>query len=181
MKFKETKFNDAWLIEPDVYKDTRGFFMETFSKEWFEEKGIKVNFVQDNHSKSVKSGVLRGLHFQLPPHNQAKLVRVCNGAVYDVVVDLRKDSETFGQWEGFELTANNHLMFFIPRGFAHGYCTLQPNTEFLYKIDNLYSPEYDTGIIWNDPILNIKWPISNPIISDKDAQLQSFKQFKSPF
>lgn len=130
---------------------------------------------------SIKKRVLRGLHFQLPPFEQAKLVRVTRGKVYDVIVDLRKNSPTFGKWEGFKLSAENFEILFVPRGFAHGFVTLKENTEVIYKVDNLYSPKHDSGIIWNDPDLSIDWPIKNPVLSKKDSKLQLFKDFNSPF
>ena len=181
MEFEQTKFRDAWIIQPKVFQDKRGFFLEFYSEIFFKEKGIKSVFVQDNHSMSKEKGVLRGLHFQMPPHDQAKLVRVTAGKVYDVIVDIRKGSNTYGQWQGFEISAENFLMLFIPRGFAHGFCTLEPKTEFCYKVDNYYAPESDSGIIWNDVILNIDWPISEPRLSDKDSQLNSFEELKTPF
>ncbi|MCH7492974.1 dTDP-4-dehydrorhamnose 3,5-epimerase [Patescibacteria group bacterium] len=181
MEFKETKFKDAWIIQPKVFQDGRGFFLESYSNGWFADKGIDVSFIQDNHSLSRETAVLRGLHFQIPPHDQAKLVRVTAGKVYDVIVDIRKGSKTYGQWQGFELSAENFTMLFIPRGFAHGFCTLEPNTEFCYKVDNNYAPESDSGIIWNDATLNIDWPISNPKLSAKDSQLNSFGELKTPF
>jgi len=158
------------LIEPDVFEDRRGFFMESYNEVKFAELGVHCRFVQDNHSLSVERGVLRGLHYQLKPRAQAKLVRVIRGAVYDVVVDIRRGSPTFGQWEGFVLSAENKLQLFVPRGFAHGFCTLEPNTEVLYKVDDLYARDLERGIAWNDPALGIPWPIENPILSDKDAR-----------
>ena len=181
MKIEKTTLEGAFLITLKVFDDERGFFAETYSKKQFIEMGIDADFVQDNHSMSVTRGVLRGLHFQSPPNAQAKLVRVTKGAAYDVIVDLRRDSKTFGKWEGFELTDNNHRMLFVPRGFAHGFCTLEDYTEFQYKCDNLYAPESEGAIIWNDPTLKIYWPIENPILSDKDAKAQEFKTFISPF
>lgn len=181
MEFIKTNFKDAWIIKPQVFKDERGFFLENYSKKKFLEQGIDVDFVQDNHSMSVQKGVIRGLHFQLPPDTQAKLVRVTKGSVYDVIVDIRKDSETYGQWQGFELTDKNFLMLFIPRGFAHGFVTLEDNTEFTYKCDNFYAPKNEGGIIWNDPTLNIDWPIKEPILSEKDKLHPQFKDFNSPF
>lgn len=179
MNFQKTSLEGAILIEPKVFEDHRGFFLESYSKELFKENGIKDDFVQDNHSLSVEKGVLRGLHFQLPPNAQSKLVRVVAGSVYDVIVDLRKDSETFGKWEGFTLSAKNKKMLYVPRGFAHAFCTLEENTEFVYKVDNLYAPESDSGIIWNDPTLKIDWPLeTEPIISEKDSNLQTFEDFK---
>lgn len=181
MEIEKTTLKDAYLIKPQVFQDERGFFMETYSKKDLGEKGIKADFVQDNHSMSVTRGVLRGLHFQNPGDAQAKLVRCTKGAVYDVIVDLRKNSETYGKWEGFELTANNFYMLFVPRGFAHGFCTLDDYTEFQYKCDNLYSPNNEGGIAWNDPDLKIFWPIKDPILSEKDKKHQFFKDFNSPF
>ncbi|MBD3343697.1 MAG: dTDP-4-dehydrorhamnose 3,5-epimerase [Chitinivibrionales bacterium] len=181
MEFIQTKFNDVWLIEPKVFTDHRGFFLESFSQKEFADNGIAAYFVQDNHSKSVEKGVLRGLHFQKPPHAQCKIVRITKGAVYDVIVDLRKSSPTYGQWQGFELSENNFRMLLVPQGFAHGFCTLEPDTEMIYKVNDFYAPECDSGIIWNDPTLNIGWPVENPILSDKDARLGNFKGFVSPF
>lgn len=181
MDFIETNLNGAYLIKPKFFRDDRGFFVESYSQKVFESVGIDTDFVQSNHSMSVNKGVLRGLHFQLPPYEQAKLVRVTNGAVYDVIVDLRKDSPSFGKWEGFLLSSENGLMLFVPRGFAHGFCTLEDRTEFMYKVDNFYAPESDSGIVWNDPDFAIKWPTRSPILSDKDKKLQQFKYFQSPF
>jgi len=181
MEFQKTSLKGAFLIKPKVFQDERGFFLESYSKKKFLDFGIGADFVQDNHSLSVTKGVLRGLHFQNPGDTQAKLVRVTKGAVYDVIVDLRKDSETFGKWEGFELTANNFFMLYVPRGFAHGFVTLEDYTEFQYKCDNFYNPRSESGIIWNDPDLKIFWPIENPILSEKDKKLPLFKDFKSPF
>jgi dTDP-4-dehydrorhamnose 3,5-epimerase len=181
MEILKTSFEEAYIVKPKVFQDERGFFIETYSKKKLAELGIEGDFVQDNHSNSVTKGVLRGLHYQLPPYTQAKLVRVTKGAVLDVIVDMRKDSPTFGKWESFELTANNFLMLYVPRGFAHGFCTLENDTEFQYKCDNYYSPESEGSILWNDPDLNIYWPIENPILSDKDAKGQLFKEFNSPF
>jgi dTDP-4-dehydrorhamnose 3,5-epimerase len=176
MEFIKTKFSNAWLIKPRVFLDERGFFLEAFSKKVFEEHGVPSDFVQNNHSRSLKPGVLRGLHFQNPPRTQAKLVRVVRGAVYDVIVDLRRGSETFGQWEGFELTEKNFLMLYVPRGFAHGFCVLEPETDFLYKTDDYYAPELDGGFIWNDPDVGISWPVSEPLLSKKDLVLPRFSE-----
>lgn len=196
MEFAETSLKGAYLIKPKVFRDERGFFLEFWNEKVFAENRITAKFVQDNHSLSTEKGTLRGLHFQLPPLEQAKLVRVTKGSIYDVIVDLRKDSQTFKKWESFELSApaspdkqtrlasrggDNFEMLFVPRGFAHGFVTLEENTEVIYKVDNLYSSEHDSGIIWNDPDLKIDWPIKNPILSNKDSQLQLFKDFNSPF
>lgn len=181
MKFVPTTLRDAFIVEPQVFGDNRGFFLETYSKKDFKKAGIETEFIQDNHSMSAKKGVLRGLHFQKQPHTQTKLVRVTKGSVYDVIVDLRKESETFGKWEGFELSAKNFKMLYVPEGFAHGFCTLEDNTEFLYKAGAFYNPESEGGIIWNDPTLNINWPINEPVLSDKDKILPEFKDIESPF
>lgn len=181
MEFVETALKDVYLIKPKVFRDERGFFVESYNEKVFAAQGIDAKFVQDNHSLSVKKGVLRGFHFQLPPNAQAKLVRVTRGRVYDVIVDLRKNSPTFGKWESFELSGENMNMLFIPRGFAHAYQTLKDNTEFIYKVDGFYAPESDFGIIWNDPTLNVDWPIKDPILSGKDGKLRKFKDFKTNF
>lgn len=170
MKVISTKLQGVQLIESTVFGDHRGFFMESYNKQVFNEHGIDCEFIQDNHSLSAEAGVLRGLHYQLSPKAQSKLVRVAVGAIYDVVVDIRNGSPTFGQWEGFILSASNKRQLFVPQGFAHGFCTLVPQTEVLYKVDEFYSPEHDRGISWNDPALNIQWPLMSPILSDKDTQ-----------
>jgi len=181
MEFIETDLKGLYLIKPVVYKDDRGFFLESYSKREFEQNGIKCTFIQDNHSLSVTPGVLRGLHFQKPPHAQSKLLRVIQGAILDVVVDLRKSSGTFGQWRSFELTASNFNMIFVPAGFAHGFCTLVPNTEVQYKVDAFYAPQSDSGIRWNDTTLSINWPVKEPILSAKDEKLPLFKDFETLF
>ena len=170
-KFKklETNLEGVYLLEPTVFEDHRGFFMESYNKKDLEELGLYYDIVQDNHSLSVKAGVLRGLHFQIEPKAQTKIVRVLSGAIYDVVVDIRKGSPTFGKWQGFILTAENKRQIVVPKGFAHAILTLVPNTEILYKVDEYYSPQHDRAIRWNDPDLNIDWPVSNPILSEKDA------------
>lgn len=176
--FKKTPIQDLLIIEPQIYLDERGFFKETYKKSAFIEAGITEDFKQDNHSFSSK-GVLRGLHFQTGSSAQGKLVRVVKGAVWDVAVDLRTDSETFGQWFGIELTEDNHVMFYIPPGFAHGFVTLQNNTHFIYKCTEEYTPTADSGIIWNDKTINIKWPLLEGLtFSDKDLTLQTFNKFK---
>lgn len=177
-KFKETPIKDLIIIEPHVFEDERGFFMETYKKSDFVKAGITEDFIQDNHSYSSK-GVLRGIHFQKDPHAQGKLVRCVKGAVWDVAVDLRANSETFGQWYGLEITEENKTMFYIPPGFGHGFVTLQDNTHFLYKCTNEYNPDADSGIMWNDGDLNIEWPLKEELsLSDKDLKLQSFEEFK---
>ena len=187
-KFKkiDTSIEGVYVIEPTVFGDNRGYFMETYSKEEFKEIGLNYDFVQDNQSKS-KKGVLRGLHYQ-SKHSQGKLVRVTKGAVWDVAVDLRTESPTFGKWYGLELNEKNKKMFYVPEGFAHGFLTLEDETEFQYKCTDFYYPEYDSGIFWNDDILKIEWPISDYgilinelVISDKDKNLEKFDDEKYYF
>ena len=183
-KFKrvETGIKDLIVIEPTVFGDSRGFFMESYSKKDFSEIGMDVEFVQDNHSKS-KKGVLRGLHFQTQ-HVQGKLVRVTAGSVLDVAIDLRKDSPTFGKYYLVELTADNKKMFYIPPGFAHGFLTLEDNTEFQYKCTDYYAPEFDSGVLWNDSDIGIEWNFEKYglsaeeiLLSDKDKKQQTLKEF----
>lgn len=181
MKFIPSTIPDVTLIEPAVFGDHRGFFLESYSRKPFADAGITAEFIQDNHSCSLEVGILRGLHFQKPPFAQSKLLRVTKGAIYDVVVDLRKASATFGCWRGFELSAKNFAMLFVPAGFAHGFCTIEPDTHVQYKVDALYAPEYDSGIIWNDPNLKITWPVEKPILSAKDAKQPLFSDTESPF
>jgi len=170
-----------WLYSPKVFKDDRGFFMESYSKSALEAQGITIDFVQDNHAQSRTRGVLRGLHFQLPPRAQTKLVRVTRGEVLDVVVDLRKGSPTFGQWKGFVLSESNFLQLLVPKGFAHGYVTRTDIVEFQYKVDEVYAPDLDCGIIWNDPDLGVEWGEQSPTLSPKDTKLMRFRDFDSPF
>lgn len=162
-------------IIPTVYKDERGSFFETFNKQVFEANGLPTNFVQDNQSFS-KKGVVRGLHFQRTPHAQGKLVRVIVGRVLDIAVDIRPDSPTFGQYEAVELYADRGNMFYLPEGFAHGFAALE-DSVFIYKCTNLYHKASEGGIIWNDPDIHIDWQVSNPIVSEKDLQLPSFKVY----
>lgn len=171
MKVTAATLEGVLLIEPDVFTDRRGFFMESYHLEKYHANGIWLNFVQDNHSLSEQAGTLRGLHYQLAPKAQSKLLRVLAGAIYDVAVDIRPDSPTFGKWEGFILSSANKRQLLVPQGFAHGFCTLVPNTEVLYKVDQFYSPQHDRGIVWNDPDLAIPWPTASPIVSEKDGKL----------
>lgn len=170
MNVIETAIAGVLIIEPRVFGDQRGFFMETWSASTFAAAGLDLDFVQDNHSRSQK-GVLRGLHFQ-NPGPQGKLVRVTAGAVFDVVVDLRASSPTFGQWVGAELSADNKRMFWVPEGFAHGFLTLEDDTDFLYKCTAPYAPQSEHTLAWNDPMVGIEWPLAglDPIISDKDTR-----------
>lgn len=176
MKITPTAIPDVLIIEPKVFGDERGFFFESFNQKAFEAAtGLERGFVQDNHSKSQK-GVLRGLHYQLPPMAQGKLVRVVQGEVFDVAVDIRKSSPTFGKWVGALLSADNKVQFWIPEGFAHGFITLSDTAEFLYKTTNYYSPEHEGSIIWNDPLLGIDWPQIDiePSLSKKDNEAPLF-------
>ncbi len=170
MKATPTAIPEVMLIEPKVFGDVRGFFYESFNQAAFNAAtGTAFEFVQDNHSRSSK-GVLRGLHYQLPPHAQGKLVRVVRGAVWDVAVDIRQNSATFGQWVGQELTEDNHKQFWIPPGFAHGFVVLSDSADFLYKTTNYYAPQSDRGLLWNDPDIGIAWPDLGMelLLSDKD-------------
>ncbi|NOY50605.1 MAG: dTDP-4-dehydrorhamnose 3,5-epimerase [Chlorobi bacterium] len=180
MEVINTKIPDLYIVKPRVFEDHRGYFFESYNKEVFLRNGIDQNFVQDNESKSSK-GVLRGLHFQKPPFAQGKLVRVMQGAVLDVAVDIRKNSPTYGQWASVELTQDNKWMYWVPPGFAHGFVTLEDSTVFFYKCTNVYNKESEGSILWNDPDLNINWQMENPILSDKDKVSPLFKDFISPF
>ena len=176
MKFTKLQIPEVILIEPRVFDDARGFFFESYRKDLFTKNGIAVDFIQDNHVRSEK-GVLRGLHFQRPPKAQAKLVRVLRGSIYDVAVDIRKTSRTFGNYVGVTLKAEEKMMLYIPAGFAHGYLTLEEDTEVLYKCSDVYDPEREGGVIWNDPAVAIQWPkLERPfILSEKDQKYPSLK------
>ncbi|MCS7076209.1 MAG: dTDP-4-dehydrorhamnose 3,5-epimerase [Bacteroidia bacterium] len=180
MKIHTTPIPDVWVIEPQVFSDSRGYFFESYHRDKFKQLGINANFIQDNESLSHKN-IVRGLHFQAPPYAQGKLVRVAQGKVYDVCVDIRKNSPTYGKYFGIELSAENHLMLWIPEGFAHGFSVLEDNTLFLYKCTNIYHRGTEGGILWNDPTLGIDWKVDNPIVSEKDKQLPTFDAFISPF
>lgn len=182
MKFIKTAIPDVFIIEPSVFGDDRGYFLESFNLEMFEENIFPIKFVQDNESKSSR-GVLRGLHFQKPPFNQAKLVRCIEGRVIDVAVDIRKGSPTYGKHVAIELTGENKRQLFVPRGFAHGFSVLSETAIFAYKVDNTYAPESDSGIRFDDKELNIDWGLTEEDIqlSEKDKNLQSFKDLDSPF
>ena len=181
MKFIETKISDVIIIEPKVFGDTRGYFLESYNKKKFEEVIGITSFIQDNESKSSK-GVLRGLHFQKPPFEQAKLVRCIEGEVLDVAVDIRKNSKTYGEHVAVLLSGENKRQLFVPRGFAHGFLVLSDSATFAYKVDNTYAPEFDAGVRWNDKELNIQWgEDSEVMVSEKDAKLPFFLEFESPF
>jgi dTDP-4-dehydrorhamnose 3,5-epimerase len=176
MKITHLSIPDVLLIEPRVFEDDRGFFFESFNQNKFEEAlGRQVNFVQDNHSKSSK-GILRGLHYQSPPKVQAKIIRVIQGEVFGVAVDLRQSSASFGAWVGEVLSADNKKQMWIPEGFAHGFVTLSDTSEMLYKTTDFYSPQYEHSILWSDQALNIRWPIQKIFLSDKDSKALSLKE-----
>lgn len=168
MKITKTKLDGVLIIEPNVFGDYRGWFMETWSTKNMEEIGLSIDFLQDNQSYTAKKGTIRGIHFQNEPYAQAKLVRVVRGAVIDVAVDLRKSSKTYREWIAVELSSENKKQLFIPRGFGHGFLTLTDDVEFVYKCDNLYNKENDRGIRYDDKTIGIKWEVENPILSEKD-------------
>lgn len=178
MKVSECKLAGVKIITPRVFEDNRGFFLESYNRSKYSECGMDQDFVQDNHSKSVKN-TLRGLHYQVNP-GQDKIVRVIAGEVFDVVVDIRRDSSTYGQWEGFVLSAGNKVQIYVPKGFAHGFCVLSDEAEFVYKCSEYWSPKDERGIIWNDPDINVRWPVSDPVLSAKDLQNLPLKELE-PF
>jgi dTDP-4-dehydrorhamnose 3,5-epimerase len=173
MKFLSTPLPGVMIIEPEIHGDDRGFFMESYRQNEFASAGVGISFVQDNHSRSVRN-TLRGLHFQ-QPHGQAKLARVIMGSVFDVAVDVRKGSPTFGKWFGLELSSENKLLLYIPAGFAHGFCVLSETADFLYKCSDYYHPETDRSILWNDPEIGIVWPVKSPLLSTKDVRGASLR------
>ena len=170
------------LLVPKRFGDDRGFFAEIYSRRKYLEYGIDFEFVQDNHSLSREIGTLRGLHFQAPPHAQAKLIRCARGAIFDVAVDIRRGSPAYGKWEGYKLTAENGHQLYVPVGFAHGFLTIEPNSEIVYKCSDYYAPEAEGSIMWNDPDIGINWDLNGePILSSKDADALPLKDIKSPF
>ena len=181
MKVIKTKLEGVVILEPKVFGDHRGFFMESYSKKTFEEAGITYDLIQDNHSLSVDAGTLRGLHFQTAPMAQTKIVRTITGAILDVVVDIRKGSPTYGEYIKAIITADNHRQIIVPKGFAHGVLTLVPNTHLLYKVDGYYAPEHDRSLRWDYPELNIDWGWSDPILSDKDKAAPFLKDLDNNF
>lgn len=183
MKVIETKLKDVKIIEMDVFGDHRGFFTETYNHDKFVAEGITNDFIQDNHSLSVEPGVIRGMHYQLEPKAQTKIVRATTGAIYDVLVDMRKGSPTYGMWEGYILSESNHRQLLVPKGFAHGFCTITGNVNVEYKVDELYSPEHDRGIAFDDPDIGIIWPIDlqNAILSEKDQKHPQLKDAENNF
>lgn len=183
MDVKATILPGVRLLKPMRFRDARGYFVETYSERSARELGLTAIFVQDNQSFSYQSGTVRGLHFQIPPKSQAKLIRVLRGSIYDVAVDLRLGSPTYGRWTAATLNADDGEQMFIPRGFAHGYCTLEPDAEVAYKVDDYYASECEQGLAWDDPRLAVTWPVlpENAVLSDKDRVLGSFADFVSPF
>jgi dTDP-4-dehydrorhamnose 3,5-epimerase len=180
MTVHETPIADLLIIQPKIFSDERGYFFESFRMSILQERGIDVRFVQDNESMSNR-GVLRGLHLQAPPKAQAKLLRVVQGSIYDVAVDLRKDSPTYGAFFGAELSGENKTMLFIPEGFGHGFCCLEDHTIVQYKCSDYYAPDLEIGVRWDDPAIGIDWPIDQPILSEKDTKHPALADFKSPF
>jgi len=176
---KLTPFEDVIIITPQCFEDHRGNFVESYNLKDYQDLGITTEFVQDNQSLSLKKGTLRGLHFQKPPHAQAKLVRALTGSAYDVVVDVRENSPTFGKWASFTLDAKTHQQIYIPEGFAHGFCTLEDQTIMNYKVSAYFSKNHDSGIFWNDPALAIDWPLKKEeaILSDKDKSLPLLQEY----
>ena len=174
MKFTEIKLKGAFVIEPDRFDDERGFFSRTWDRKEYLEQGLSVDFSQFNLAYNHKAATLRGMHFQIAPHGEVKLVRCTRGAVYDVIVDLRKDSPTYTQWEGVELTADNYKTYYVPRGFAHGYVTLVDNSEVAYQVSDPYAPAAGRGVRWSDPVFGIKWPHEVKIVNPRDNTYPDF-------
>lgn len=181
MKVTKGRLPGILLLEPHAYVDSRGFFMESYNEETFKKIGIKEKFIQDNHSLSLQAGIIRGMHYQLANAAQTKLVRTVTGSIFDVVVDIRKGSPTFGEWEGFILSEDNKRQLYVPKGFAHGFCTISTNAQVLYKADTLYSKENERGLAWNDEEIGIAWPTANPILSEKDRDHPKLKLAENDF
>ncbi|MFC1488305.1 dTDP-4-dehydrorhamnose 3,5-epimerase [Thermodesulfobacteriota bacterium] len=181
MKITPLKLEGTFAISLKPMEDERGYFMRTYDESIFKNHGLNLAWVQENQSLSKHKGIIRGLHFQKPPHSETKLVRVAKGAILDVFMDLRKGSKTYGKWDAIELSEENQQMVYIPKGFAHGFCTLSEESLVLYKVDNFYTPEAEGGLRWNDNTLGIDWPVKDPLVSPKDQKLGLFKDFVSPF
>ena len=177
MQITERKLKGTFEIKLKPINDPRGFFMRTYDNNFFKEFGLDKKWVQENHSRSEQKGIIRGLHFQLPPYSETKVARCIKGAILDVFVDLRKNSSTFGKWDSIELTEENKKMIYIPKGFAHGFCTLTEISEVVYKVDNFYNKKSEVGLLWNDQNLEIKWPFENPILSEKDKLNLTLEEF----
>ncbi len=178
MIIKELQIKGLYEITLQPWSDHRGFFMRTYDKELFRQYGIDREWLHENHSLSLLKGTVRGMHMQMPPFQETKLVRCVRGAIFDVAVDMRPDSGTFGKWVSVELSSENFKMFYIPRGFAHGFCSLTDNCEVIYKVDNVYSREHEKVILWNDKDLDINWPVIDPVLSEKDRNNISFSQYR---
>lgn len=181
MKITETTIQGVLVLEPKVFGDHRGSFMECYNQQVFRSLGLDFSLVQDNQSFSREIGTIRGLHYQLAPKAQTKIVRVLRGAIFDVAVDLRQGSPTYGKWVGVSLSAENKKQLLIPQGFAHAFCTTAVDTEVFYKVDNFYAPECERGIMWNDPDLAIGWPTSEPVLSEKDTKYPLFQEAENNF
>ncbi len=177
MEIKQRKLKGVYEISLQPHLDARGFFMRAYDVDIFKKHGLDFNWVQENHSKSEAKYTVRGLHFQFPPYAETKLIRCIRGAVLDVFVDLRLDSPTFGQWDSVRLDEDNKKMVLVPRGFAHGFCTLTEVSEVLYKVDNYYSKPNEAGLLWNDPEVGIEWPTASPMLSEKDRNNMTLKEF----
>jgi len=177
VQFTQRKLTGVWEIQLAPIQDERGFFMRAYDTGLFEQAGLHRQWMQENHSRSERAGIIRGLHFQFPPFAETKLVRCIRGAVLDVFVDLRLGSPTFGQWDGLELSETNKKLIFIPRGFAHGFCTLTEESEVLYKVDNVYNREHEGGLLWSDPEIGIEWPVQTPVLSEKDGRNMTLRTF----
>ena len=178
MKFIEKKIAGMVEFVPEPNVDSRGFFMRTYDEKVFKQRGFPLHWVQENHSKNERQGIVRGLHFQFPPFSETKLIRCVRGEIFDVCVDLRKDSDTFGQWDAVKLSEENKRMVLIPRGCAHGFCTLTTVSDVLYKHDNYYNPENEGGIVWNDPDIGVEWPVDEPFLSARDKGFMTFRDFE---
>jgi len=181
VKLVPLRLSGAWLIELAPFSDDRGFFQRVYDDVTFAKHGLSTSWVQDNEAFNTRAGIVRGLHFQRPPHAETKLVRVVQGAIYDVIVDLRAGSSTYGQWEGVELDAQQQRMLYIPRGFAHGYCTRTEHARIVYKVDAHYAPQAEGGLRFDDPTLAIAWQVAEPTVSDKDRRWPSLAELRTPF
>ncbi len=181
MQIKPLRLKGAFEITLSPHRDNRGYFMRVYDEAVFREHGLVTSWTQESQSLSNRKGVIRGLHFQIPPHAETKLVRVIAGKIFDVFVDLREGSVSYGQWDSVELSAANQKMVYLPKGFAHGFCTLSNEVVILYKMDSFYIAEFQRGIIWNDDVLKINWPVTRPFLSDRDNSFPKFKDFISPF
>lgn len=175
MIFTETKLSGVYVIDIEKFEDERGFFARSWDRKKFDEIGLNPNLVQCNISFNIQKGTVRGMHFQKSPHEEDKIVRCTKGKIFDVIIDLRKDSSTFGKWEGFELSEDNHKILYIPKGFAHGFQTMEDNSEIFYQMSEYFMPEYASGLKWNDPSFKIVWPLPISIISKKDLSYSDFK------